>query len=1206
MRRACVFNAVLLGVLVGVTILGLVLCAGPAWSQGQMIPGNRTIAGTFNAGPSTGTSSAYELILNPPITAYVTDQYFAFRAHTANTGATTLNVNGVGARPLRKWQSATLVDLVSGDIAAGREVMVLYDGAVFQVLTLGTAGGGGGGGGGATSVGNAGGIQAADGSGGFAAYSGNTCTTPGTFARGLSQTGTLDCQPSTTATLTARPLLQQPATDAPNGFNLGALGSGVLRLGVSGGVATPSTLAQPNGALVGTDGPQTLINTGVTPRWTSLANTTNSVSVNVDTTDLITVANLLQPLTIGTIQGSADPGQWIRFELCSASPQGLTWTSQWSGEAGLPLPTQTRGGGVCDMLLFQYNSTTGRLALVSNVNRFGDLCTTTLPPGDYTNTNLTVDSRGCIAAISTGTGGTGSGGVPTSRSLTISGTTNEVAVAGGTQDLSVNRAWTVSLPTSLNLGTHTLLGGTPLVFEGATVDGNQTSLVVVNPTSPRTLTVPDANSVAVQPNAGTANQFVTGISALGVVSTAQPSSTTLSDGGNLVLKNAVNTFTGSGALTGLPSPSVASDVATKGYVDGVAVGLTAHTAVRVGTVAALTATYANGTAGVGATLTNSGTLAALSLDGVGPLSVNDRVLVKNQTTQFQNGMYTVTTVGSGAVAWVLTRATDADQSGELAAGNYTIVNEGTTLAHTMWVQNTTGTITVGTTAVVFVQLSTASVSPLTNIPDDTIIDNKMRATAVAPPATPAAGFGYVYFDSSSKTLASKDDTGGVKHGVQTATATASQWLRSVDDAGLFTKSQPAFADLTGQATAAQVPNLEALNGLVPVAKGGLGFTDGTLSGTTHRLATVSGSLVSGNCVRVDTNGNFVDAGVTCGGGGGGGGTANTAGVPGDVQFNLANSLAADPHNFAYEPVSQTLAVQNTQLGQAGGYLKFTDSGGRKSYLFAASKQTNTRIYVLPNEDGELCVKGGTGCGGGGGGSVGVAGTPATGQTAEWTNATTVQGIGTQGAGNYVKAATAGASSATFLRGDFTWATPAGAGNVSNVGTPTSGQLAEWTSATSIQGVTTQGTGAPLRQTSPIITTPSIAALANLTANGVVTTTGGNGTLAVDQTAVQTLTSSITYTCQRNGTVNQCKMNMTGGAGTLTIAAPTGTAAQDGDRMLMRIRCTNAQTLVLDAIFIASANVPLPTSCPADTTREVMIGALYSSDITKWQIIASTN
>jgi hypothetical protein len=158
-------------------------------------------------------------------------------------------------------------------------------------------------------------------------------------------------------------------------------------------------------------------------------------------------------------------------------------------------------------------------------------------------------------------------------------------------------------------------------------------------------------------------------------------------------------------ITGLGTPTASTDAATKQYVDDVAQGLHIHPSVVAGTTANLTATYSNGTSGVGATLTNSGTLVAFSIDGISPAQ-NDRVLVKNQTTQLQNGIYTLTTVGSGSVAWVLTRATDMDQSVEVDGGDFVFVTSGTTLDNTGWVQTETG-VTIGTTSLIFTQFSGA-------------------------------------------------------------------------------------------------------------------------------------------------------------------------------------------------------------------------------------------------------------------------------------------------------------------------------------------------------------------------------------------------------------------------------------------------------------------------------------------------------------------
>lgn len=137
---------------------------------------------------------------------------------------------------------------------------------------------------------------------------------------------------------------------------------------------------------------------------------------------------------------------------------------------------------------------------------------------------------------------------------------------------------------------------------------------------------------------------------------------------------------------------------------------------RVATTASLNATYANGASGVGGTLTNSGTLAALNIDGVTLASTN-RVLVKNQAALFQNGLYTVTTVGSGAVAWVLTRATDYDTAAEVLQGTTIAIPEGTTNAGTLWIETGPGPFILGTTAIVFSPSGTAGGASVVNVRD---------------------------------------------------------------------------------------------------------------------------------------------------------------------------------------------------------------------------------------------------------------------------------------------------------------------------------------------------------------------------------------------------------------------------------------------------------------------------------------------------------
>jgi hypothetical protein len=134
-------------------------------------------------------------------------------------------------------------------------------------------------------------------------------------------------------------------------------------------------------------------------------------------------------------------------------------------------------------------------------------------------------------------------------------------------------------------------------------------------------------------------------------------------------------------ITGLADPTNAQDAATKAYVDAARSGLDVKDSVRVATTASITL---------------SGTQ---TIDGVA-LSAGDRVLVKNQSTGSQNGIYVV-----AAGSWA--RATDADSSAEVTSGLFTFVEEGTTNADSGWVLSTNSTITLGTTSLAFAQFSGA-------------------------------------------------------------------------------------------------------------------------------------------------------------------------------------------------------------------------------------------------------------------------------------------------------------------------------------------------------------------------------------------------------------------------------------------------------------------------------------------------------------------
>lgn len=143
---------------------------------------------------------------------------------------------------------------------------------------------------------------------------------------------------------------------------------------------------------------------------------------------------------------------------------------------------------------------------------------------------------------------------------------------------------------------------------------------------------------------------------------------------------------GSNKITDLATPTADTDAATKAYVDATAQGLDVKESVRVATTApgTLASDFEDGD----------------TVDGV-TLATGDRILIKDQASGAENGIYVVEASGSP------TRATDADTSPEVTAGMFVFVEEGTANADTGWVLTTDNPITLGSTALAFSQFSGA-------------------------------------------------------------------------------------------------------------------------------------------------------------------------------------------------------------------------------------------------------------------------------------------------------------------------------------------------------------------------------------------------------------------------------------------------------------------------------------------------------------------
>jgi hypothetical protein len=315
----------------------------------------------------------------------------------------------------------------------------------------------------------------------------------------------------------------------------------------------------------------------------------------------------------------------------------------------------------------------------------------------------------------------------------VNGTANEIT------STQVGTVVTLNLPSALTFTGKTVTDGT-FNMTAATVGGD----TVTTNTAAQTLTnktISGANNTLSNiGNSSLTNSSVTiGSSNLALGGTLTTlagvsisgSTNTLSNIGNSSLTNSqitlgtTNIALGATELApvGLTSVTVTQDpvsnfqLATKQYVDTlVSSGIHFHEPVRVESPVNLNATYnqpGGAGVGVGATLTNAGTQAALVIDGI-TMAVNDRVLVYQQTNQTQNGVYVVTDIGSASTNWILTRSADTNTYGfagptTLSEGSTFFVQQGTTGAGETYTCNTIGVIVFGTTNITFAQISAAQI-----------------------------------------------------------------------------------------------------------------------------------------------------------------------------------------------------------------------------------------------------------------------------------------------------------------------------------------------------------------------------------------------------------------------------------------------------------------------------------------------------------------
>jgi hypothetical protein len=416
---------------------------------------------------------------------------------------------------------------------------------------------------------------------------------------------------------------------------------------------------------------------------TSVSGTSNQITVaNSSTTPQISIAsnpqlpgssNVLVPAGATADRPLSPANGMLRYSTTFALFEGYingSWQTIASGSGVTSVATGTglTGGPI---------TSTGTISIAN----------TTVVAATYgsssTVPSYTVNAQGQItAAADISISATAIGAV-----TSVTGTANEIASSGGQTPV-------LSLPSSLTFTSKTITGG---AFNMASAQVASDTVTTNN--AAQTLT----------------NKTISGSSnTLTNIGNASLTNSSLTVGStNIALGATASTLAGLTSVTVTQDPTTNLQLATKQYVDSVAaVGLTFHQPVQAATTQSLatttggTVTYNNGAAGVGATITLS--VALTVLDGYTLLNTN-RILVKDETNQTYNGIYTWATGGT-----VLTRATDADTYGsgsnQLSLNDYFYTQNGTVNKGIAYVLSApAGTITFGTSNIQFAEFSSSQV-----------------------------------------------------------------------------------------------------------------------------------------------------------------------------------------------------------------------------------------------------------------------------------------------------------------------------------------------------------------------------------------------------------------------------------------------------------------------------------------------------------------
>lgn len=444
-----------------------------------------------------------------------------------------------------------------------------------------------------------------------------------------------------------------------------------------------------------------------------------------------------------------------------------------------------------------------------------------------------------VTSITAGTGLTG-GTITSTGTIAIDNT-----VVATLTDAQVLTNKTISGASN----TLTNIGNASLTNSSVTYNGVSVALGASG-----TITAANPNALTV----GTGLQLDSGTTYDGsAAKTISLTNTSVTIGSTSIALGATSlTLAGLTSVTLTQDPTTAYQVATKQYVDGlVSTGLIYHQPVQAATTQSLAAqtggsvTYNNGTAGVGATLTLG--VALTTLDGYSLVN-GDRILVKNESTQANNGIYTWATGGT-----VLTRATDADSYGtgpnDLSENDYFFIQNGTVNKGSSYVCTTSGTITFGSTAITFAEFSTSQVYTGTSPIQVTGTVISLNTVPVASGGTNITSYtsGDILYASGATTLSKLGI--GASTRILTSSGTAPQWTdpstitvgtaSAVANSVTFTNTGGASPGTTFNGSAARTIDYSTV---------GAPKADGTGASGTWSIS-ISGSAASATTATTATN-----------------------------------------------------------------------------------------------------------------------------------------------------------------------------------------------------------------------------------------------------------------------------------------------------------------------------------------------------------------